>query len=180
MRLEPDVAVEQVLYTGRKFRLEMCRVLDRDGATRRYERVWHPGAAVILPLLDDGRIGLIRVHRFAIGRSLLELPAGTIDPPESPETCAARELAEETGYRAGRLAHLVSFFSTPGICVEQLHAFVASALTLGETDREVGERIELEPMEYREALAAIGDGRIQDAKTMLSLLYFDRFHRGGR
>ncbi len=180
MRVGPAVEVESVLYSGRKFRLEMCRVEDRDGVARRYERIWHPGAAVILPLLADGRVGLIRVHRFAVGQSLLELPAGTIDPPESPADCAARELAEETGFRAGRLDHLVSFFSTPGICVERMHAFVASELTTGDAQCEPGERIELEPMEYSMTLAAIADGRIQDSKTIVALLYFDRFVRSGR
>ncbi|GAG48053.1 unnamed protein product, partial [marine sediment metagenome] len=142
-----------------------------------YDLLVHPGAAVVLPLLADGQVLLIRNYRFAVDQELLELPAGTLDPPEPPEECARRELAEETGYRAGKLEPLVSFYSTPGMCNEQMHAFVASELVLGETELEPGERIENVPMEYAEALRAIGDGRITDGKTILTLLYYDRFVR---
>ena len=135
---------------------------------------------MILPLLDDGRVVLIRNNRFAVGGDLLELPAGTIDNNEPPVECARRELAEETGYRASKFEPLLAFHSTPGICNELLHVFVATGLTLGETAREPGERIENTPMEYEGALRAIGDGRITDGKTIVALLYHDRFVRGSR
>ena len=110
----------------------------------------------------------------------MELPAGTIDPPEPPIECARRELAEETGYRAGKLEPLLSFYSTPGICTEHMHAFVASELAAGETAFDPGERIENWPMEYEDALRAIGDGRIVDAKTIVTLLYYDLYVRAAR
>ncbi len=167
----------QLVFEGRRIRVETLRIRDRDGRQRDYERVVHPGAAVVLPLLDDGRVVLIRQRRYAIGHELLELPAGTVDPPESPMTCALRELAEETGYRAGRLRPLVSFYSTPGFCTERLHAFLAEALEPGETAPDPGEDIRQVPMEYDEAIGAIADGRITDGKTIVALLYYDRFER---
>jgi len=174
------VAAPAVVYQGAKFRVEQHDVAARDGAPRRYDLVVHPGAAVVLPILDDGRVLLIRNYRFAVGGELLELPAGTIDPPEPAVECARRELAEETGYRAGKLELLLSFYSTPGICNEQLHAFLASELVSGETELDAGERIENTPMEYAEVLRAIGEGRITDGKTIVTLLYYDRYVRSAR
>ena len=92
-------------------------------------------------------------------------------------SCALRELAEETGYRAGRLRPLVSFYSTPGFCTERMYAFVAEELEPGETALDPGEEIRVVPMEYADALAAIADGRITDGKTIVTLLYYDRFER---
>lgn len=168
----------EIVYEGRKFRVEQRTVPDRAGNDRVYDLVVHPGAAVVLPLLDDGRVVLIRAYRFAVEQTLLELPAGTIDGSEPAEQCARRELAEETGYRTNKLVPLVCFYSTPGICTEHMHAFVATGLAPGQPAREAGERIENTPMELEEALRAIGDGRIKDAKTIVTLLYYDRYVRG--
>lgn len=90
--------------------MEQHDVADRDGENRRYDRIVLPGAAVALPLLDDGRVVLISNYRFAVGQTLLELPAGMLDGSEPPIECAERELREETGYRAGKLEPLLSFF----------------------------------------------------------------------
>lgn len=169
-----------VAYQGRRFRVEHHDVPGRDGKPRRYDLIVHPGAAVILPILDDGRVVLIRNYRFAVGQELLELPAGTMDPPEPPLECARRELAEETGFRAGKLEPLLSFYSTPGILNEEMHVFLATELAAGETDHDPGERIRITPMEYAEAVRAIGDGRIRDGKTIATLLYYDRYVRNAR
>jgi ADP-ribose pyrophosphatase len=165
-------------YQAKKFRVERLDVRAADGSLHVYDIVTHAGAAVILPLLDDGRVVLIHNQRPAVDAELLELPAGTLDNDEPPIECARRELAEETGYQAGRLKPLVWFYSTPGICNERLHAFLAADLTPGRTEHEPTERIRVAPMEYAEALRAIDDGRIVDAKTMVTLLYYDRYIRG--
>ncbi len=140
-----------------------------------HDIVVHPGAAVILPLLPDGRVLLIQNYRIALGRELLELPAGTLDPSETAEACAARELTEETGYRAGRLEPLVTFYSSPGIMTERLVSFLARDLTASATNLDEGEEIRLAPQSLAEALDGIRTGRIQDGKTILTLLYYDRF-----
>lgn len=168
------------VYEGRKFRVERRQLADKDGRHRNYDLVVHPGAAVVLPILDDGRVLLISCYRFGVDQQLLELPAGTLDPPESAEQCARRELAEETGYRAKKLTPLLSFYSTPGICNERLHAFVATQLQPGERALEPGERISSVPLAYDEAIEAVGQGRITDAKTIVSLLYYDRYVRRQR
>jgi ADP-ribose pyrophosphatase len=170
---------DQVLLESRKFTVLRRDVPVGPGVVHAYDFVTHPGAAVVLPLLPDGRVLLIANYRVTVERELLELPAGTIDPPEPPEQCARRELAEETGYRAGRLEPLLSFYSSPGICTEFLHAFVATELTAGPTQREPGEEIRLVPMDLAEALHSISEHRIVDAKTIIALLYYDRFGRGG-
>ncbi len=167
---DPDV-----VFRGRKFRVERRVAPDRHGRSRSYDLVVHPGAAVILPILDDGRVLLIRNYRLAVDRELLELPAGTLEPPEPPEACARRELAEETGWRAARMEPLLSFYSTPGICTEHMHAFVATGLSAGATALEPGERITPCPMRWTDALDAIRSGRITDAKTLVTLLYYDAF-----
>lgn len=170
----------RTVYSGRKIRLDLRPSVDTDGRTREYEVIVHPGAAVILPLLNDGRVVMIRNQRIAVGRALLELPAGTIDPPEAPAGCAARELTEETGYRAAIMEPLVSFFSSPGISDELMHVFVARGLEPDATRLEPGEKIETVPMEYVDVLDAVRDGRVQDAKTIVAVLFYDRFRRAGR
>jgi ADP-ribose pyrophosphatase len=166
----------ELLLHARKFDVRRRRVKD-GGSVHAYEYVVHPGAAVILPLLPDGRVVLIGNHRPVVDRELLELPAGTLDPQEQPRDCARRELAEETGYRAGRVEPLVSFYSSPGICTELLHAFVATELTEGPHQREAGEQIRLVVLPWEQVLAAIAAGRIVDGKTIAALLYYDRFGR---
>lgn len=165
------------VYQGRKFWIERRLEPDASGTPRAYEVIRHPGAAVILPIMDDGRVVLIANHRVSVDADLLELPAGTIDPPEDPRTCAERELIEETGYRARSFESLVSFYSSPGICDERMHVFVASGLAAGQAALEAGERIVTRLTPFEEALQAIRAGRIVDAKSIVALLYYDRFVR---
>jgi ADP-ribose pyrophosphatase len=166
----------QTVFEGQKFRVEQ-RPFEVDGAIHVYDVIVHPGAAVILPVLDDGRLVLIHNYRIAVGQELIELPAGTLDPGETAAQCAARELTEETGYRAARVEPLVSFYSSPGILSEQMHVFLATGLMPGPTAHEAGEQIRVTPLAHAEALAAIRAGRITDGKTILALLYYECFIR---
>jgi ADP-ribose pyrophosphatase len=129
----------------------------------------HPGAVVILPLLEERRVVFVRNLRRAIGRELLELPAGTLDPGEEPAAAAARELCEETGYRAGRLEHLGSFFTAPGFLTELLHAYVATELTLVGQDLDEGEELEVEVLSREEVEVLVASGSLHDAKTLAAL-----------
>jgi ADP-ribose pyrophosphatase len=170
--------MSSVVFQGRKFFVEQAQHMDRHERPRSFEVVRHPGAAVILPLLDDGRVVLIRNHRPAVEQNVLELPAGTLDDAEPPEDCARRELQEETGYRASNWRPLLSFYSSPGFCDERLHAFLATGMQPGPTRHEASERITVTQMGYDQVLAAIGEERIEDGKTILTLLYYDRYVRG--
>lgn len=139
--------------------------------------VVHPGAVVVLPLLGGRDVLLVRNFRHAIGHELLELPAGTLEAGESALSCAARELAEETGYRARHLQPLCSFYSAPGFCTERLHAFVATDLVAGAPQLEVGEMIQPEVHPLERVLKMVAEGTIQDAKTIAALAVYQM--RGG-
>jgi ADP-ribose pyrophosphatase len=166
------LAGAEVLFEGKRF-----SVVRPMGQAR--EVIVHPGAVVILPLLDDSTVAMIRNQRVAVGQTLWELPAGTLEAGEPPEVCAPRELIEETGYRAARMRKLLSFFSSPGICTERMHVFVAEGLEHVGQDLDEGERIDVEPVALSEALRMVRDNRIEDAKSVAALLYYQAFAKDG-
>jgi ADP-ribose pyrophosphatase len=173
------VVDRQIVYNGKKVRLELHHLEDPDTGRRHKREVCvHPGAVVVLPILPDGRVVLIKNYRYAVGESLLELPAGTLEKGEEPINCAGRELIEETGYTARRLKSLGSFFTSPGILSERMYAFAAYDLTAGEPATEEGEQIEVRPTGWDDAVDMIRSGAIRDAKTIATILMYDRFHRG--
>lgn len=167
----------QILYDGVKVRLELHRLEDEQGNRFKAEIVAHPGAVVILPFLDDSTILLIRNYRYAVGQYLLELPAGTLNKGEPPINAAGRELLEETGYLARKMQPVLSFFASPGILSEKLHVFAAFSLEKRQAARELGEDIEVQPTSFNAAIKMIRDGAIQDAKTIATLLAYDRWWR---
>lgn len=136
--------------------------------------VEHPGAVAIIPLVDDQHVCLIRNHRIAVGKTLIELPAGTCEPPEPAGQTAARELQEETGYRAAHWQQLPGFFMSPGILNERMHLFVAKDLTPGPPAREADEQIDNLVVPWEEAIAMTLRGEIEDAKSVAALLVWDR------
>lgn len=136
--------------------------------------VKHPGAVVIVPVLDDGRLVLIRSFRASVNRVIYEFPAGTLEEGEAPDLTAARELVEETGYRAERVEPLGEFLTSPGLSDERMHAFVATGLRHVGQALEDNEDIEVEPVEARVAFEMLDDGRLADAKSMLTLLLAQR------
>ncbi len=160
---------ESVLFSGRVFCVVGFDVTDRDGRARRREVVRHPGAAAIVPWLPDGRVLLIRQPRPAIGRTLLEIPAGTRDGEEAPEACARRELAEETGYEAGSLRPLLRFHPSVGILDEAIWIFEGRDLRAGASSQEEDEDISLVPVFPSEVAGLVRSGEIGDAKTLLGL-----------
>jgi ADP-ribose pyrophosphatase len=169
---------KQVIYEGTKVRLEVHHLKDEETGRRlRKEVCVHNGAVVILPMLEGGKILLIRNRRYAIGQILLELPAGTLEPRENPMNGAGRELLEETGYLAGRLKLLGSFFTSPGILSEKMYAFVAYDLEKKTQALEEGEEIEVVETGLAEAIEMIRSGEIIDGKTIATLLMYERFHR---
>jgi len=143
----------------------------------------HPGASAVVPFLsdtagDDPQILLIRQYRYAAGGFIYEIPAGRLEPGEAPEVCARRELLEETGCTADTLSPLIPFLTTPGFTDERIHLFMASGLTTGEARREADEFMELTPMPLSRALQLIETGGIEDAKTIIALLFVAGFRLG--
>ena len=166
---------EKTLHVGKKVRFALQRWRNEEtGREVEREVCVHPGAVVVLPLRQDGCVVLIRNRRQAIDQVLLELPAGTLEKDEEPAKCAARELLEETGYRAGRIEPLASFYTSPGVLTEKMYAFVAYDLKAEQSALEEGEEIELAPTPISQVVAMCGDGRIVDGKTIATLLMFDR------
>lgn len=175
----PDSAKPRLLLTAKRFRVVEIDSKLPDGNVLTRQIVEHPGAVVILPLLPDARVCLIRNFRPAVGKVLIELPAGTLEANEPPRNTAERELLEETGYQAGKLIELPAFYMSPGILTERMHAFVATELTQFAPNREPGEEIENLVVPWDEAIAMVDQGVIEDAKTIVTLLYCDRFLRDG-
>lgn len=165
----------QWLYEGRRFRVERVVQVTPDGTGHEREVIRHPGAVAVLPLLDDGRVCLIRNYRVAVDQTLYELPAGTLEPGEDPHETARRELAEETGYRAAAMEKLAEFYTTPGVLDEVMHLYLATGLTPGPTRLESGEDIQTWVVRWDEALAMARDGRIRDGKTLVGLLFYETF-----
>ncbi|MEI6239287.1 MAG: NUDIX domain-containing protein [Planctomycetia bacterium] len=165
----------EVVFAARRFRV--VRITE-PGVARQREVVEHPGSVVVLPLVTPDQVCLVEVVRVAVGETLLELPAGTLDRVETLAEAAARELAEETGYRAGRMASLGGFWMSPGILHERMHLFVAEDLVPGPQALEPGEQIRTRVVPVAEAVAMCLDGRIQDAKTVAGLLLWAARGRG--
>lgn len=158
-----------------KFPLTPRVVVDRYGQARERLIVEHPGGVVVLPVLDEHQVVMIYNFRHVLGRELLELPAGTLEPGEAPADCARRELAEETGYRAASIRPLGTFYTCPGFCNELLYAFVAERLTPAPQTPKDAERIRVQVLPLQQALDLTASGQIVDAKTIATLLMFDRF-----
>jgi ADP-ribose pyrophosphatase len=169
-------AEPELLLTTSRFNVVRKQRVDAAGRPYTREVVQHPGAVVLLPVLDDGRICLIRNYRIAVEEELIELPAGTLEPGEPPAVTAERELAEETGYRASQWHEVMQFWMSPGILSERMHLFVARGLTPGERFLQDGEEINTLLATWDEVLELMATKRIADAKTLAALLYVERFH----
>ncbi len=162
-----------IVHVGRKITV----AVDEDGPVRR-DVVIHPGAVAILPMLDDGRVVLVKNLRPNVGETLWEIPAGTLEPGEPVEAAAVRELAEETGYRAARVEKVGEFFPSPGVLTERTHVYLATGLTPGEQALEAGEEMTAHAVAWDEAMRWALDGTIRDAKTLVALMWHDRGRRG--
>jgi ADP-ribose pyrophosphatase len=175
--MEGRLPDDELLLETRRFTVVRRRQRLADGGERPREVVLHPGSVVVVPLVSNNAVCLVDVVRTAIGATLLELPAGTLDREESLAAAAARELEEETGYRAARIEFGGSFWLSPGILRERMHLFVAEGLTPGPQSLEPGELITTRVIAWEDAVAMCLDGRIEDAKTIAGILLVDARRR---
>lgn len=167
----------ETLFHGKRVDLLSIEAEHPKGGKVRREVVSHPGAVVILPVLDSDTVVLIQNERYVVQEILWELPAGTLEEGENPLACAARELEEETGYRAGRIEHFFDCYSTPGFCNEKLFIYLAAELSHYAQNLDETEKIEVVPIKLEKALEMIHSGEIRDAKTIAALLYFHTFKK---
>jgi ADP-ribose pyrophosphatase len=179
-RLIETTVERRVLHRGRFITFRIDTIEDADGGRHVREVVEHPGAVCVIPILGDDVL-MVRQYRTPIGRILLELPAGTLDrgedgAVEDPALAAPRELGEETGYRASNWRPLGRFWSAPGFTEELMHLYLATGLEPIEdyAGPDVDERLVLERLPWREAVAMAGAGEIHDAKSLIGLLHLGR------
>ncbi len=169
---ETEVTQHEVVYRGKIIDLEVDNVRLSSGRIVIREVVKHPGGVVAVPVLEDGKLILIRQFRYPLQRYILEFPAGKLDSGQSPVDTARRELEEETGFEAASLHHEFSFYTSPGICNEVIHLFMAAGLTQIGQRLEEGEHITVESHTLQECLQMIASGEIADAKTILGILWY--------
>ena len=160
------------VFSGRVIKVQVDEVALANGRHSQREVVLHPGAVVMVAEDGEGRILFVSQYRHAAGRTLLELPAGTLEAGETPEATAARELGEETGYEPGRVEALGGFYSAPGFCTEYLHAFLCTELRPSRRQADFDEEIAPVRLTLAEALDRAGRGEIPDAKTLGALLLY--------
>jgi ADP-ribose pyrophosphatase len=189
---DDDALAERVVdsktrYKGAYLTFRIDTVERTDGSRAKREIVGHPGAVAILAIDDQDRVLMVRQYRAPAGRTLLEVPAGTLDIDkesgaiEDPDLAAPRELEEETGYRARSLHRLTSFWTAPGFATELMHLYLATELRPADEGRlgpDEDERLELDHVPLADALAAVDRGEIADAKSILALLWLDGLRRG--
>ena len=172
----PDAAREVSEGNVSGFRIQVDRetVTLPNGRSVELDIVHHPGASAVVPFVSDDEVLLIRQNRHAAGGYILEVPAGKLDPGDTPDACARRELEEEAGMRAGRLTSLGSIFTTPGFTDEVIHLYAAFDLSEVGTRHETDEVIEVLRVTLAEALALVWDGELRDAKSALALVHAAR------
>jgi ADP-ribose diphosphatase len=161
------------IYSGKVISLDLDEVRFPDGTIGELEMVRHSGASAVVPLLDGGnelKVVLIKQYRYAASGYIYEIPAGRLAADETPQSCASRELKEETGYSAAVFRKLTTIYTTPGFTDERIHVFVAEQLTPGKSAHEPDEFLELYPVALSEAAEMVRAGKIVDAKTCIALL----------
>ncbi len=172
-----EVISSEEIYRGKAVSLKREEVLLPSGKKIYRECVVHRGASAIIPIKENGKIIFVKQYRHPVGEVILEIPAGTLKSGEDPEVCAARELEEETGYRPGRLAHLLTIYPSPGYSSERLYIYLAEDLERGSQNLGLDEDISVVELSLDEALKAIKDHRIRDGKTIAAILYYEIFVR---
>jgi ADP-ribose pyrophosphatase len=166
--MTPEVLSSNTIYKGKVFDIRLDAIREGDVEYKR-EIVVHRGSAVIVPVFDDGTVGLVRQYRHAAGEHLLELAAGTLEPGEDPQAAAVRELEEELGVKAERFEKISEFYVSPGFLTEKMHVFLATEITKTKQDLEADEILTVERHGFPALLEMIRLGRIEDAKTIIGI-----------
>lgn len=170
------------VYAGRIVKVDVETIRAPDGSTLELEIIRHAGASAVVAIIGEGRedpgVLLLQQYRYAAAGTLWEIPAGVLEPGETPVECARRELLEEAGARAATFEHLTTIYTTPGFTDEQIHLFVATQVTVGEPRPAPDEFIEVKEVRLSRALDMIRTGEVQDAKSIVAILYAARYRFG--
>ena len=175
-----ELIKREYVHRGKIFDVSRSRFMSEAKGEVEIEIVHHNGGAGTLPLFEDGTVALVRQWRYPLGRYSLEIAAGRIEPGQSPEETAARELEEELGYRASELREIGEFFVAPGYCEERLFVYLATGLEASEQNLDDDEEIEVVRMPFAEAIARVHSGEIDDAKSIITILLAAPFVRANR
>ncbi|MBL8045261.1 MAG: NUDIX hydrolase [Anaerolineales bacterium] len=168
------VLKSEIAFTGRAFSIRLDEVEYAPGKTHRMEIVEHTGAVTMVPVDAAGNVWFIRQYRHSVGETILELPAGTLHADEDPALGAQRELQEEIGMQAARLEHISTFFLAPGYSTEKMYTYLATELSPAPLPPDADEQIEVVKLTVAEALAAVDNGDVRDAKSLAALLAASR------
>jgi ADP-ribose pyrophosphatase len=177
MPMSHELIKREYVHRGRILDLSRSRFMSEAKGEVEIEIVHHNGGAGTLPLFEDGTIALVKQWRYPLGRYSLEIAAGRIEPGDTPEETAARELEEELGYRAGELRKIGEFFVAPGYCEERLYVYVATGLEPSRQKLDEDEEIEVVRMPFAEAVRRVHSGEIDDAKSIITILLADSLVR---
>jgi len=172
---EAQILHSEIIFQGKSFGVRRDELIEPTGVRTMREVVTHPGSVVVLPVLEDGRIVMVRQYRHATRQFLWELVAGRMEAGENPRQGAARELQEETGYRAKRIRVFMSFYPTPGFLEERMFLLLAEGLTAGPASPEDDEKLEVRMYTPGEIERMIQRGILRDGKSIAGLLYYFRF-----
>jgi ADP-ribose pyrophosphatase len=165
----------KIVFKGRVFSVRRDEVIEPSGVRATRDMIAHSGSVVVMPVLDDGKIVLIRQYRYAARQYLWELVAGRIDPGENVKQAAVRELIEETGLRAKKMRQFLEFWPSPGFLEEKMFVLLAEGITQGEAHPEEDEKIEAKAFSRAELKKMLQNGTLRDGKTISSLLYYFQF-----
>uniref|UniRef100_A0A7C4Q4A0 NUDIX hydrolase n=1 Tax=Bellilinea caldifistulae TaxID=360411 RepID=A0A7C4Q4A0_9CHLR len=174
-----SILQRETIYQGRAFGVEKIQMKLPDGTVRPYDLVQHSGSVTIVPLDSNGNLLFVRQYRIGVGEELLELPAGVLNDTEDPQTCAAREIREETGMAATNLELLGDFYLAPGYSSEHMYIFLASGLYPSPLEQDADEFLHLVAIPAVQALEMAQNGEIRDAKSLAALMLAQKRLKGG-
>ncbi|MEK4228896.1 NUDIX hydrolase [Solibacillus sp. FSL H8-0538] len=177
-KFEEKTITSNTIFTGRVISLKVDEVQLPNGKTSNREIINHPGAVAVIAITDEGKLLVVEQYRKAIERSIIEIPAGKLEPGEAPAVTARRELAEETGYGCEELTYIQTFVTSPGFADEVIHLYAARRLFVLEEQAQLDEDefVELMAVTIEEAEAMVADKRIFDAKTAFAVLWMKMQH----